>query len=286
MEIFLWCLLAFGLACTGLAFGLGLYLTHRYHLTQTRNPAELGLTFEDITFPSSDGLTLRGWWIPFPGSDRAIIQLHGHGGSMDPDIQYLPAWHHAGLNVLMFDFRGHGRSQGSVITFGYLERRDVLGAIRFVKDIKRMRRVALVGFSLGGMVSILSAPLSPEVDAVVEDGAPARIRSALAVWAVEHHLPLWFGKVLAWMAVAGASLRLDANLFHYEPIRWVGRIKQPLMIIHGELDQYCPDFDEMLPRATPAEVWRVPDAGHTQVSVVHPEEYRRRIVAFLDRYLI
>lgn len=285
MEISLLFFTAFFAVWVGLAFGLGLYLTHRYHLTQTRSPAELDLTFEDVTFKASDGLTLRGWWIPCLGSDRVIIQLHGHGGSMDPDIQYLPAWNAAGHNVLMFDFRGHGRSQGHAITFGYLERQDVFGAIRFVKDAKRMRRVSLVGFSLGGMVAILSAPFCSEVDAVVEDGAPARIRSALAVWATEHHLPFWLGKVLAWMAIAGASLRLGANLFRYEPIRWVEKIKQPLMIIHGELDQYCPDFADMLLRATPAEVWRVPDVGHTQVSVAYPEEYRHRIVAFLDRFL-
>ena len=271
---------------------ISFFLTRRHHLVETRSPAEAGLAFENVTFKSSDGLTLRGWWIPAPGSGRApgyrrgIIQMHGHAGSMDPDIQYVPAWHAAGLNVLMFDFRAHGRSEGRLSTFGYLERRDVQGAIRFLQHEKGVRRIALVGFSLGAMVSILSAPVCPQADAVVADGAPARIRSALTVWGLEHHLPLWFASLLAWMAVCGASLRLGANLFHYEPVRWIGQIApRPLMIVHGDLDQYCPDFQDLLAAAHPTELWRVPDVGHVQASQVYPEEYRRRVVAFLDRHL-
>ena len=263
---------------------LSFSLTRRYYLREAHSPEEVGLAFEEVSFQATDGLTLRGWWVPVTGSHEVIIQLHGHGGSMDPDIQYLPAWHAAGYNVLMFDFRGHARSQGNLSTFGYLERRDVQGAVKFVKEQKGMQKVALVGFSLGGMAAILSAPVCPEVDAVVDDGAPARIRSAVAVWGVEHRLPLWLGKILAWSAVFGASIRLGVNLFAYEPVHWIGKIPpRPLMLIHGDLDQYCPDFDDLLAVAQPAEVWRVNDVGHVQAGQVYPEEYRRRIVAFLQR---
>jgi dipeptidyl aminopeptidase/acylaminoacyl peptidase len=63
------------------------FFTRRYCLLEARSPAELGLPFENVAFSSADGLTLRGWWIPAPGSDRAVIQLHGRSGSMDPDIE-------------------------------------------------------------------------------------------------------------------------------------------------------------------------------------------------------
>jgi len=267
------------------AVGMSFFFTRRHHLVETRCPAELRLAFENVTFRTDDGLLLRGWWVPAPGSDRAILQLHGYAGSMDPDIQYLPAWHAAGLNVLLFDFRAHGRSEGRVTTFGYLERYDVQGAIRFLQQEKGMRRIALVGFSLGAMVSILSAPLCPGVDAVVADGSPARIRSALTVWGQEHHLPAWLAPLPAWLAIAGASLRLRANLFRYEPVRWAGKVTCPLLIIHGELDQYCPDFEELLAAARPTELWRVAGVGHVQASQVYPDAYRERVVAFLRRHL-
>jgi fermentation-respiration switch protein FrsA (DUF1100 family) len=268
------------------ALVMSLFLTRRYYLAETHSPAEVGLVFENATFQASDGLVLRGWWIPAAGSDRVLIQLHGHSGSMDPDIQYLPAWHAAGFNVLTFDFRAHGRSEGQISTFGYLERFDVQGAIRFVQQERGVRRIALVGFSLGAMVAILSAPICPEVSVVVADGAPARLRSALRIWGIEHRLPAWFAPFPAWMAVVGASIRLGTNLFDYEPVRWVGKIPpRPLMIIHGDLDQYCPDFEDLLAAAHPAEVWRLPEVGHVQASQVYPEEYRSRVVDFLSRHL-
>jgi uncharacterized protein len=279
--------LTFGVAFIGAAVAISFMFTQRSHLSgATRSPAELDLPFENIAFQTHDGLTLHGWWIPAAGSDRAVIQLHGHAGSMDPDLHYVSAWHAAGLNVCLFDFRGHGRSPGRLTTFGYLERCDAQAAARFLVKEKGMRRIALLGFSLGGMTAIRAAPISPEVNVVIEDGAPVRIFSALKVWCYEHHLPRWSAPVFAWMAVWGASLRLRANLFRYEPVRWIGRIApRPLMIIHGELDQYCPDFDDLLKAAQPAEVWRLPGVGHTQASQVFPEDYRNRVLAFLNRHL-
>jgi hypothetical protein len=187
----------------------------------------------------------------------------------------------------MFDFRAHGRSEGRLSTFGYLERRDALAAARFAREVKGMRRIALVGFSLGAMTAILAAPLSRHVDAVVADGGPARIRSALRAWGVERGLPSWLAWPAAWLALAGASLRLRANLFRYEPVRWVSRVAPtPLLIIHGDLDQYCPDFEELLGAAAGAELWRLPDVGHVQASQVYPDEYLRHVVGFLDRALL
>jgi len=67
----------------------------------------------------------------------------------------------------------------------------------------------------------------------------------------------------------------------------VGRIApRPILFIHGELDQYLPDFDDLVAAAGPtAEVWRVPNAGHTKVSEVLHDEYPRRVIAFFERHL-
>ena len=279
--------LVFGVVFFGATVGISFQLTRRSYLSGvTRSPAELGLSFENITFQTQDGLILHGWWIPAAGSDRAVVVMHGHTGSMDGDLHRVPAWHAAGLNVCMFDFRAHGRSPGRVSTYGYLERLDAQAAARFAAREKGMRRVALIGFSLGGMTAMLAAPDCPEVNVVVEDGAPARLFSGLKGWCVEHHLPRWSAPIVAWLAIAGASLRLRTNLFQYEPVRWVGRIApRPLMIIHGDQDRYCPDFADLLKAAPAAEVWRLPEIGHTEASQVYPEEYRERVLDFLRRNL-
>jgi len=264
-------------------------MTRRHTPDETRSPAEYGLAFDEVAFPARDGVTLRGWWIPAVGSaDRMVIFLHGHGGSMDPDVQYVPALHAAEFNVLMFDFRAHGRSDGRMSTLGYLERQDVLGAVDFVRA-RGISRIGLLGFSMGGIVAMLTAPICPDVRAVISDGGPARVKTALTVWAWEHGVPRSLGAVLAWLALTVTSLRVGANQFRYEPIRWVGRIApRPILFIHGERDPYIPpaDFDALVAAANePKEIWRVPEAGHRTVDQVYPEEYRRRVVAFFDQYL-
>ena len=278
------------LALIGLALAVGLamslYMTRRFGLAETHSPAEYGLTFEEVAFQAADGLTLHGWWIPAVGSDRAVVIMHGHGGSMDWDIHRAPALHAAGFNVLLFDFRAHGRSEGRMITFGYLERQDVLGAVRFLRG-RGMRRTGLLGFSFGGIAAMLAAPICPDIAAVVSDGGPARMRSAMAARGSEWGAPRWLSVPLVWLIVVMTSLRLRANLFHYEPVRWVGQISpRPILFVHAGQDQYLPDFDDLYAAARPPkEVWYVPEAGHTKVSEVLPEEFQRRVIAFFDQNL-
>jgi len=291
MTALLWLLLPVGLVlATGLASSF--YITRRQPRSASHTPAEFGLEFEEVAFRAMDGLALQGCWIPVNGSSmrgrvngpkRAVIILHGHGGSLDWDIHRAPALHEAGFNVFLFDFRAHGRSQGRLATFGYLERYDVQGAVEFLKS-RGIQSIGLLGFSYGAIAAMLSTPICPEVRAVVADGGPARMRTAITARAVELHLPRWLAGPLTWLAVATASARLGANLFHYEPVRWVGKIApRPIFFIHGELDQYVPDFDELYAAANdPKEAWRLAGVGHTKVSETYPDEFRRRVISFFD----
>jgi len=285
MNARFWLLLPIGLI---LVVGLvtSIYLTNRQPRTSFHSPAEYSLEFEETTFKTKDGLLLQGCWIPAPGSDRAVIILHGHGGSLDWDIHRAPALHAAGFNVFLFDFRAHGRSQGHLATFGYLERQDVQGAVELLTD-RGMKRIGLLGFSYGGIASMLAAPICADIHAVVTDGGPTRLRTALAARAIELQVPHWLADPLAWLTIAISSLRLGENLFLYEPVRWVGKITPcPIFFIHGERDQYCPDFDELYAAASePKEAWRLDGVGHTKASEVSPEEFYRRVISFYNKNL-
>ncbi len=270
-----------------LALGLvgSFFLTRRFYLKEIHTPAEYGLEFEEISFPTPDGLTLRGWLVPGSAPERVVVILHGHGGSIDYDVQYIPYLHAAGYSVLQFDFRAHGRSQGNATTFGYLERQDVQGAVKFLHE-RGLKRIALHGFSLGGMVAMTSAPICPEVNVVVDDGGPVRLRSALLGWCLERGVPGWLAPALVWLVIAETSLRFGVNLYRFEPVRWVGKIApRPLLLIHGEHDQYVTDFNDLLKAVSPSEVWRLPDHGHVTASLNLRDEYWNHVIAFLNRYL-
>ena len=286
MIIALWLLLIVLLLILTTGLVLSIYFTHRGQLAEVHSPDEYGLKYEAIEFKTTDKLTLRGVWIPASASDKAVIILHGHGGSYDFDLYRSPTLHEAGFNVLLFDFRAHGRSEGKHMTFGYEERRDVLGAIEFLHN-RGVQHIGLLGFSYGGIVSMLVTPDCPDVEAIITDGGPARMGTAIASRGVELGVPLWLTKPIAWLIISITSLRLWINLFLYEPIRWVGKITpRPILFIHGDLDQYLPDFDELYAAAKmPKQLWRLPDAGHTTASQLYPEEHSRRVVEFFNRYL-
>jgi fermentation-respiration switch protein FrsA (DUF1100 family) len=147
--------------------------------------------------------------------------------------------------------------------------------------------IGLLGFSYGGIASMLSAPICPEIRAVVTDGGPTRMRTAIAGRGAELHLPRGPSAFFAWLIIAFTSLRLRVNLFRYEPVRWVGRIApRPILFIHGEEDTYCPDFDDLWAAAgDPKGAWRLPGVGHTKASEMHPDEYRLRVIEFFSRAL-
>ena len=273
-----------------LAFGLVLshYMTRRQFLSVKASPADVGLAFEEVTFKTVDGLTLHGWWFPAEGSKRAVISLHGYGDSMDKYLHNVPSLHAAGFNVLLFDFRAHGRSEGKVTSLGYLERMDVLGAVEFLHK-KEILRIGVIGCSMGGMVGLLSLPVSEGIDALVSDGSPARLRQGLIAGLTERRVPAWLAAILAWLMLFSTSLRLGANLFDFEPIAWVGKIApRPILFIQGEEDQYTTmrDFESLYAAAGQGkEAWRVTGARHCTVAQQQPDEYHQRIVSFFSQNL-
>lgn len=120
-----------------------------------RRPDEYGMAYEDVFFPSLDGVGLEGWFIPAK-SDRLVICNHfmpgnryGYPGHLDPwkgfggfEVNLVPqykALHDAGYNVLAYDLRNHGRSaagNGGIVGIGLLEYRDVIGSLRYAKSRK------------------------------------------------------------------------------------------------------------------------------------------------------
>lgn len=286
MPTILWLLIILILLILTAGVLLSIHFTQRSQLGEIHSPNEYGLQFERVEFTTKDGYILRGVWMPTANSDKAVVILHGHNSSYDFDVYRAPALLEAGFNVLLFDFRAHGRSEGTMMTFGYKERWDVLAAIEFLHN-RGMHHIGLLGFSYGGLTAMLTAPICPDVEAVITDGGPARLMTGAAAWAAERGLPSWLSRAMAWLFFSMISIRLGVNLFHYEPIRWVGKISpRPIFFIHGDHDLFCADFDELYAAANePKELWRLPEAGHTTASQLYPEEHARRVIDFFTRNL-
>lgn len=115
----------------------------------TRTPADVGLQFEEVAFVATDGVELRGWFVPAgPSRGPVVVFVHGwiwnRAGNaagrvpfVDRDVDFLPATralHDAGFHVLLFDLSNHGESgKRPPLTMGRWEARDVAGAVAYLE---------------------------------------------------------------------------------------------------------------------------------------------------------
>jgi len=277
---------------------------------------------EVIRLRSRDGLKLGGRWLPsesgpVPGDGgdpwrpdpyEAILLLHGWTGSVAPDLVALGPTLRRTAGILGLDFRGHGESDDGPTTFGLHEIEDVAGALAWLGE-RGIRRVALAGSSMGGVVAIASivvlgdgslaaADLDPDapaasiaaprpriVGAVVESVAPdLRIPIANRIGA-----PLGgpIRRAIAGRMFAEASRRVGGDIRATEPIRVIGLVDPvPLLLIHGAADRTVRPSDgrRLAAAAGPAtEHWEVPQADHGAARAADPAAWDARVSGFLRR---
>lgn len=248
------------------------------------SPADIGLDFETVRFTTDDGVTLSGWLIPAARETRtAVIVMHGFSGHRLPELAALVPWLHERHHVLQFDFRGHGESEGGLITLGSHERRDVAAAVRFAES-RGLGPTALFGISMGAAIAILAAPDLP-VAAVVADAAFADLHHPIASRLREGGYPL--SRLGSRLVVGGATLRARSRLT--DPIRAVARIAPRALLLIAPREDRLISWRQSLrlfeAAGEPKELMVVEGAGHAEAYAVDPKAYRERVLGFLERYL-
>jgi alpha-beta hydrolase superfamily lysophospholipase len=278
------------LVVVGLGYAATIPLMRRRIPDAPDHPALRGMSnSEEICFASRDGLQLGGWWIPTPGPARgAVILCSGQNGSLDKDIPQAVPLHKAGFHVLMFDFRAHGRSPGTQVTFGALEQHDLLGAIDYVRMRRGIERIGVMGFSMGAGVTLLVAANDDRIAALVVDGAYPRLSGILTGWGRIRGLPGILARGVAWLALLIGSLRARCRIYRANPIRTADQISVPVLFIHGEEDPYVSsaELNELAAAVRgPVEIWSLPDAGHREAFVKHRDVYNQRVVEWFEQHL-
>jgi len=276
-------------AALTLAFLIGLYVVlypfaESYVLTHAARAyvptPQLGATFEEVSFTTSDGLQLQGWYVPSKNG-AAVISFPGRKGPQKP--ARLLARH--GYGVLLFDRRGEGESEGDPNTLGWVGNRDVKAAIAFLQARPDVDgdRIGALGLSVGGEVLLQTAAETDELKAVVSEGAGMRsVREAVHLSGTDKIVatPV-FAIVTAGTAVFASDL----------PPRGLtdlsAEITQPVLFIHATPGQGGETLTEKYYDAAkgPKEYWAAP-GGHTGAIDAAPEEYERRLVGFFDRTLL
>lgn len=244
---------------------------------------------EKIIIRSHDGLTLSARY--YHVSDGAPLDICCHGYKSHPFTDFSGGSQLCfamGHNVLLIDQRAQHDSQGKCMTFGILERHDVLSWVnyairRFGSDVK----ITLYGVSMGGATVLMASelPLPENVKGIVADcpfAVPADI--ILDVGRKLHYPP----NLIRPFLYIGARLYGSFRLGETNAIQAVKNTKVPIVILHGEDDSYVPcAMSEPVALANPKMVRRYtfPGAEHAISYLVDTERYSRIITDFADEIL-
>ena len=229
-----------------------------------QTPQSIGVPFTEQVFETRDGIKLHGWFMPQPRARFTLLYLHGNAGNISDRIEQYRRWHHMGLAVFAFDYRGYGMSQGVPDEAGLHE--DARAAWTLLTETLHIpaERIIIAGRSLGASVA---AQLASEV-----------MPAGLALEAAFTSIP-----------------DLSVDQYPWLPLRWfvknkfdteqaLGELKAPLLLISAREDEIVPDWmAERLFAAAPGEKLRgkLP-GGHNDFDSVSPRSYLKLWRIWLD----
>lgn len=247
-------------------------------------PSARGWAYDPAAFRTADGLTLRGWWIP--GSrHETVVMVHGWTSSRREPYDKSAYLHNAGYNLLVFDLRGSGHSDGDSTTLAYREPLDVQAAVAYAKQMDP-GPLALFGYSMGGATAVEEAARNPQVDAVIEDSGYASLSTVVTGdFQRATGLPLEPAAAV-FLAIGQQDLGVPMSAIH--PVTDAASLRKPLLVVVGTADKVvAPDQGYRLYAAAagPKQLLVVPGAGHTSAYYKDRPTYTRTVLDFLQRSL-
>jgi pimeloyl-ACP methyl ester carboxylesterase len=222
----------------------------------------------DVSWTTADGLTLRGWVFDPPSAPKGLVVLvHGKDINRQHFSGEATRFTRRGWQVLAFDQRGHGASDGQRTTFGFHEVDDLKRGL----DLLGAQRVVLIGESLGAAVSLQATARDPRIIGCVAGAS----FSDLTTIAAEHR-PFFFSDDVFAQARALAEHEAGFRIDDISPVRDVATITAPVLLLHGTKDTFIhPDHSRRLHASGPTTtlVW-LDGVGHIDV-LVHAESWDR-----------
>jgi len=245
--------------------------------------------FEEVTVRSKEGLTLYANY--YHQKDGAPLEIWCHGYKGNALRDFCGAWavaKESGHNVLLIDQRCHGRSEGHTITFGILEKTDVIRWIRWANERFGEVPILLSGVSMGAATVLMVAgcELPENVKGIIADcpfDAPSNI--IRKVLGQDMGMPV---KLVYPLIRLGGRLYGRFDLDSDSPVEAVKRAKKPILLIHGDDDRFVPyPMSQNIHAAAPEKIrfHTVPGAGHAMDQIWDPETYRKVVTDFTSTVL-
>ena len=183
-------------------------------------PGDWGLDYEDVILTSRDNVKLHGWFLPAKHSQHVILFFHGNGGNISHRADSLKIFHSLGLNVMIIDYRGYGKSDGVMSEQGAYQ--DAQAAWQYLVTQRgyRPQDIIIFGRSLGGAIA---TRLATQVDqrALILESTFSSIRD-----------------------MASQMMPLVSHLiylrYQFDTEKSIARVNSPVLLMHSKEDETIP----------------------------------------------
>ena len=231
-----------------------------------QTPQRAGLEFQDIFFTTADGVRLNGWLIPRREARVTLVWFHGNAGNISHRVENIKLLHDkVQVNIFIFDYRGYGRSEGSISEAGTYQ--DGVAALELVGKQLRVeaRHLIIFGRSLGAAVAAEMASRFDSRGLILESPFVSIREMAKSVFPL---LPI------------GSLLQT-----RYDNLEKIVKIKVPLLVLHGNRDEVIPfDHGKRVFAAAPGpkNFYTINGASHNDTYFVGGDAYFHRIRSFIE----
>jgi uncharacterized protein len=220
-----------------------------------------GLT--DCWMTTEDGVKLHGWFLPADSAIATLVMSHGNAGNISNRYALMAALRQNGFNVLMFDYRGYGRSDGTPSEEGiYIDGRTAFDYAAKLPQVDS-QKIVLWGTSLGGVVAVDVAAKRHAAGMILESTF-----TSAADMAAEH-----YSFILRYV------LRIQLN-----SIEKIVQIHTPVLLMHGNKDRTVPIRlgKELYAAANePKEFYEITGADHNNTFMAGGATYLQRVSEFV-----
>ncbi len=264
----------------GIPFFMTVLSVHRVKYANLYNPLQaFSLSYEKISLQTVDGLTLSAWYVPAPKSKESVLICHGLGANKSNFISSIEFLVKAGFNVLIFDFRGHGESDGHTCSIGYWEKYDVRAAYKFLQS--KEHKVYGLGFSMGAASLLHFASTQAKFEAIILDSP----FDSLSLVAQDHlfFFPPFLRPLSVQLMFFYARVFNQAKPSQIDNKKWLSQIEAPTLIFHGEVDSV---ISEKRSRALSGKNVRrivAPGKDHVESLLSGDPHYQRLAIDFFQK---
>ena len=244
-----------------------------------QTPARFGANYENISFNSLDGLKLSGWYIP-PRGKTVIILIHSYYADRRQTLPVAEMLFKHGYGLLMYDQRANGESEGQVRSLGWRDIPDLRAAANWLTGRQKDLRIGAYGCSIGAAIALAGSVGLSSIQAVALDApSPLHWSENLPQFSLSDPLSLpvialYYPLVMLRSGALPPTSTIQAiQDYGTRPILFIStgqgsessRIKAYFELANG-----------------PKQYWNIPDIGHCEGPVSHPQEYQQQLLDFFN----